>query len=151
MSSLAVNPTLPYPVMSETPIFIVKGGTSSLYIFEHGVEVRSMGLFMSNAYEIRYDQIAQISIKRGLRTTLAIESRGGQITSVKTPYFWQADKGREIMQERMNRALDTTSEGATSSTQSLAAQIRELAELKEAGIISEAEFESKKTQLLDRM
>jgi hypothetical protein len=35
--------------------------------------------------------------------------------------------------------------------QSLAAQIRELAELKEAGIISEAEFESKKTQLLDRM
>jgi hypothetical protein len=137
--------------MSEAPIFTVKGGTSSLYIFEHRVEVRTMGLFVSNAYDIRYDQIAQISIKRGLRTTLAIESRGGQITAVKTPYFWQADKGREIMQDRMNRALDTTSEGVSSSAQSLAGQIRKLAELKEAGVISEAEFESKKTELLNRM
>jgi hypothetical protein len=56
-----------------------------------------------------------------------------------------------MIQERVDRALDTTSEGASTSAPSLAVQIHELAELKEAGIISEAEFESKKTELLNRM
>jgi hypothetical protein len=137
--------------MSETPIFTAKAGWSTLFIFEHGVELRSMGLLGSNVQNIRYDQIAQIIIKRGGWSTLIIESRGGHTLTVKRVPFSKAEKAREMIQERMNRTLDPKSEGVSSPAQSLAAQIRELAELKEAGIISEAEFESKKTELLNRM
>jgi hypothetical protein len=137
--------------MREPPIFIARGGWSALYIFEHEIEVRTLGFFTSNRQNIRYDQIAQIMIKRGPVCTLIIESRGGQTLTVKLVNRSPAEKAYAMIQERMNRALDTASEGVTSSAQSLAAQIRELAELKEAGIISEAEFESKKTELLNRM
>jgi Short C-terminal domain len=40
---------------------------------------------------------------------------------------------------------------APSSAPSIATQIRELSELRDTGIITEAEFETKKKDLLDRM
>jgi hypothetical protein len=110
-----------------------------------------MGLLGSNVQNIRYDQIAQIAIKRGGLSTLIIESRGGHTLTVKRVIYSTAEEARAMIQERMDRALDTAPEGVASSPQSLPAQIRELAELKEAGIISEAKFESKKTELLNRM
>jgi hypothetical protein len=137
--------------MSGTPIFTAQGMLNTLLIFEYGVEARTMGMWGSNVQNIRYDQIAQVIIKRGPLSTLVIESRGGQTLTVKRVPLPTAEKARVMIQERVDRALDTTSEGASTSAPSLAVQIRELAELKEAGIITEAEFESKKTELLNRM
>jgi Short C-terminal domain len=137
--------------MSETPVFTLRGGWNTLFIFEHGVEIRSMGLVGSNVQHIRYDQIAQVAIKRGVFSSLIIESRGGHTLTVKRVIYPRAEEARAMIQDRMIRTLDVTSEGVSSSAPSLATLIRELSELKEAGIISEAEFESKKTELLDRM
>lgn len=137
--------------MRETPVFTAQGMLNTLLVFERGVEVRTMGVFGSNVQNIRYDQIAQIAIKRGPLCSIVIESRGGQTLTVKRVPQPTAEKARAMIQERVDWALDTTLEGVSSPAQNLTAQIRELAGLKEAGIISEAEFESKKTELLDRI
>ena len=63
----------------------------------------------------------------------------------------QAEEARIVIQEQVNRAASSSGASPSSPTHDVPALIRNLAELKEAGIISEAEFEAKKKDLLDRM
>ena len=106
-----MNITLPCTAMRDTPLLTARGMLSVLFVFEHGVEVRKMGLLGSNVQNINYDQIAQIVIKRGPWCTLIIESRGGHSLTIKGVPQPTAEGARAMIQERMNRALDTPSEG----------------------------------------
>src|SRR5919202_6125 len=105
---------------------------------------------------IRYEQIAQVVVRRGLqRSSLIIERTGGHTLRVDGLGHITAEQAREGIQIRVQDARRGGTRGGTSassaSAPSIAAPIRELAELKEAGLITEEEFQTKKRNLLDRM
>ena len=101
---------------------------------------------------IRYEQIAQVVVRRGLqRSSLIIERTGGHTLRVDGLGHITAEQAREGIQTRVQDARRGGTSASSASAPSIAAQIRELAELKEAGLITEEEFQTKKRNLLDRM
>jgi hypothetical protein len=137
-------------MVDETPIAFFKAGTAALRIYDQEVEVAHAGLIRVTRQRIRYDQIAQVLIKSGMMySTLIIESTGGHTLQVGNMYPGKAQEARAAIQERMN--LTASSAPTSVPGADIPAQIRALAELKEAGILTEAKFEAKKQDLLDRM
>jgi hypothetical protein len=101
---------------------------------------------------IRYEQIAQVVVRKGLqRSSLIIERTGGHALRVDGLGHITAEQAREGIQIRVQDARRSGTSASSASAPSIAAQIRELAELKEAGLITEEEFQTKKRNLLDRM
>ena len=94
--------------------------------------------------------MSQTVLERVLRAgDILIESAGesGQqrFTDIKSP---------EKVQREINRAVDANSQrdrGGRQAPPSVPAQIAELAALRDAGVLSETEFQAKKADLLDRM
>jgi Short C-terminal domain len=143
--------------VEETPIAVFRlappATPAVLRLYEQEIEVSHGRLLSVTRQRVRYNQIAQVLVKRGLLyTTLAIESTGGHTLEVTGMTSEGAQAAREAIQERMRT---TASLGSTTTpnaeTSSIGTVLRELAELKEAGIITEAEFEAKKKELLDRL
>jgi len=126
-----------------------------LRLCEHEVEISylRMGLLRSreSRQRMRYEQIAQVVVSRGGIVgywELIIESTGGHTMRIYPLRQDVAQEARTAIEERMKL---TRSMAAPSSAPSIATQIRELSELRDTGIITEAEFETKKKDLLDRM
>ena len=117
---------------------------AAVRLYEHKVEVSHGGLARVARQRVRYDQITQVLIRRGiLFATLLIESTGGHTVRVESMLESEAQEARDMMQQRMRTAVSASSTPANhGGTASVVAQLRELAELKEAGIITEAEFEA---------
>jgi hypothetical protein len=121
-----------------------------LRIYQHEIEITQPGLIKRTTQRIRYEQIAQVVVRGGLLlSTLLIETTGGHTIAVPAMEKAAAEEACAVIQERIRT---TFAEGSTLAPPAdIPAQIRALADLKEAGIISEDEFESKKTELLGRM
>ena len=127
-----------------------------LLVHEDEVEVIQPGLFKENKQRTRYEQIAQVVVRQGLFfATLVIESTGGHTMLVESMWKQPAEEARSVIQERMHIASAARTFPSASESmpiqESIPLQIRALAELKDAGIVTEAEFEAKKKDLLDRM
>ena len=144
--------------MEETPIAVFRPAPPApptvLRLYEQEIEASHGGLVSVTRQRVRYDQIAQVLVKRGLLyTTLVIESTGGHTLEVTGMTTRGAQAAREAIQERMRTtaSLGSTTTPNARETSSIGTVLRELAELKEAGIITEAEFEAKKRDLLDRL
>ena len=148
--------------MEEAPIAVFENvglpgqWPAVLRLYEHEAEVsqRRMGLLTSreSRQRARYDQIAQVVISKGGLGYwgLVIESTGGHTMRIHPLRQDVAKEARAAIEARMKRAHSTAA-AAPSGASSIAAQIRELSELCDAGIVTEAEFETKKKDLLDRM
>ncbi len=113
--------------------------------------------------EIPYDAVTSIKREKGLlSSTLVIRSPGlselsrlgkgyrawgrGEEGSIDAIPKGKAEKILRIVREGMQRAREGPPEGAYS----VADEIRKLAELRDAGIVTEKEFEERKRQLLRR-
>ena len=141
--------------MEEKPIAVFDTGllgppvVARLYQDEiavvHGGHIRT-------EQRIRYEQIAQVVVRKGLqRSSLIIERTGGHTLRVDGLGHVSAEQAREGIQIRVQDARRAGTSASSASAPSFAAQIRELAELKEAGLITEEEFQTKTRNLLDRM
>jgi hypothetical protein len=137
----------------ETPIMTAQGGWNTLLLFEHGVELRSMGLTGSNIQRIRYDQITQVALGRGVGSALTIESRGRNTLTLKRATHSTAEEARRIIEERVNAALDASRGGVPErgGSADIPDQILKLSKLRDSGAITEGEYEAKKRELLERM
>jgi Short C-terminal domain len=62
-----------------------------------------------------------------------------------------AESARALNQERADLAMSSSAGAVSAPVSDIPAQIRELARLRAEGIITEAEFETKKKDLLDRL
>ena len=126
----------------------------SICLYENEVEVHSPGILgMGSATErLRYEQIAKVSVNRKITySLLSIESTGGH--TIGKDVRLDHEDAREA-HERIRQRLElmNSSPSATSPNMiDIPAQIKALAELKEANIITQAEFETKKKELLDRL
>ena len=141
--------------VNETPLLDTKsaafgtGVPSRILVYENEIEVRTLRPPRRSVQRVRYEQIAQVFVNRGIvYAELVIETRGGGTLSLAGMSKPNAEAARALIRER----LDAASTGAAGVSYSGAPeQIRKLAELRDAGILSAEEFETKKKDLLDRM
>ena len=131
-----------------------------LLVFEDRVDLHEPGVFKSTSQTMRYDQIAQVATKAGwFSADLVIESRGGGTIYVRKVGKADADRVREFINERLGRPVvsqviertEPVPVASASGNPDIPDQIRKLAELRDAGILTEEEFEAKKQSLLERM
>ena len=121
-------------------------------VYEDTVEVTQLGIGGRNTHRMRYHQIAQVTVRQSLfRSTLVIESSGGDTMLVESMTRKDAESARALIRERADLTMSSAAGAASAPASDIAAQIRELARLREEGIITEAEFETKKKDLLDRL
>jgi hypothetical protein len=130
-----------------------------LNLYESEVEVDSRALPAGRITKrLRYEQIANVAItKNWMYTTLTIESTGGHTLGVERMDYEAAKEASDAIRQRM--ALVASSSGSPASysgspspaASDIFAQIKSLADLREANIITQAEFEAKKKDLLDRL
>jgi len=106
------------------------------------------GLVEMSTQRIRYDQIAQVRVSTHLIfADLIIETKGGAILTVEGVGKAAAWDAQEFIKGRADAALDT----AVAPRSNVPEQIEQLARLKDAGILTEAEFAEKKAELLRRL
>lgn len=138
-----------------------------ILIFEDHLELHDVGFLKKTIESLRYEQIAQVVLKRGiLWSELWIESRGGKSITAKGLSKEEAEEAKSTIHELMGQVAGARgsapwgTRGAVpaggetkspSSVPDIPEQIRKLAELRDVGAISNEEFEAKKKDLLSRM
>jgi len=129
-----------------TTYFVI---SSERLIFRHGV-------LSKRGVELPIDRINNINFKQSLfermigAGDLLIESAGesgqSRFSNVRKPSAVQNEVYRQIDLQR-----DRLAGGGPAQERSVAELIRELEELREQGLVSDEEFETKRRDLLDRM
>jgi hypothetical protein len=105
---------------------------------------------------IPFDQIAVVQVVKlfmGLQFDFIITSTSGKKLHVRDVYKDQAEKAKQIINESQQRLANAGSQPSSSneysSTIDVADQLLKLSKLKDAGIISDFEFEAQKKKLLN--
>jgi hypothetical protein len=143
--------------VDDNPIAVFGSASSlkvpaALRVYEDAVEVTQFGLGGQNTRSMRYDQIAQVIVRKSMfRATLVIESSGGHTMLVESMTKQDAEDACALIRERAEYAVSSSTGSASGSASDVPAQIRELAQLMEEGIITKEEFDTKKKDLLDRL
>jgi uncharacterized membrane protein YdbT with pleckstrin-like domain len=127
--------------------------TTDRLIYRHGV-------ISKHGIEIPLERVntvffSQSIFERILRAgDLVIESAGERgrqsFSNVRSPSAVQNEIYKQ-MEDNENRKFDRIGRGGGADVDSIPEQIRELDELRRQGVISDAEFNEKKQELLDRM
>lgn len=132
----------------------------TLFVLTTDRLITRRGVIAREATEIPLERINDVAFKQSALERLVgagdllIESAGerGQtrITNVKKPEQVQL-RIYQATEENSNRMLRSGQPFPTPDTDSIPEQIEALARLKVQGVITEAEFETKKKELLDRL
>ena len=123
--------------------------------------VLRQGLLRKGNYDIALDQVSAVRFTKGfVRSTLSVHSSGG-VENIEKVQHGDAETFAARARERIGvRPVGSVAVGAwaaqhvqTAATENsdVLSQIRALGELREAGILSEEEFQTKKQALLDRL
>jgi hypothetical protein len=136
-----------------------KGSPDTLYITSKRLIVRNpsmMGMRENFAF-INYDKISSLTIEKGVfSSTLKIRAEGfaGDISAIDKK---KADRILSYIKKKMDEATTSTVHGRTDTTTtsnpqlSAADELAKLARLKEQGILSEAEFNQMKQEILKKL
>ena len=112
-----------------------------LLIFEDRIEVRDFELLRERVESRRYDWVDRVVVSGGNRfASLLITSWGRKPVLIRGVNKNTAERARTLIEERMARAG-----GRDPGTERL---IRDLSELRDAGVLSEEEFEAKRKEVL---
>lgn len=150
-----------------------KGIGGQLFVFDDKVVISRKGFLGAVGHgfagdkEIRINQISSVQFKKAgpmFNGFIQFAFLGGKeakrgvfeaAQDENTVMFnvWQQEqfeKAKSAIDERIN-AYQTTPQVAASNENDIPSQIKKLAELKESGILTEEEFNAKKTELLAKM
>ena len=118
-----------------------------LQVLEDGVYGETLVVGRREKMRLAFENIAQINIIRSVFTSdIEIINKGGAGNLIiKAVNKKEADEAKELIEKKMNEAKSKQSTGYINS---VADEIRKLAELKDQRIITEEEFDKKKKQLL---
>ena len=141
--------------MEVRSVSIGTGTPARLKAFEDAVWVHQYNSPVNvRQQRVLYGQIAQVWTQRKmLFSTLVIETRGGDTLRVAALSHGAAKTAAEFIEQRLRYGGSSSplEEGQPRPASTLAQQLRDLAELRDAGLITPEEFETKKRDLLDRM
>lgn len=136
---------------------LVDGHTRFLLVFEDRIELHDLGKTTSilkkgaQFQQVPFDKISSIGGQQsGLYHTVSVVASGTSIEFKSNAFDGQ------LLLQTINRIFNTRGTGATNppSTMDNSAipdQIRKLSELKDAGVLTDEEFQKKKSELLDRL
>jgi hypothetical protein len=149
---------------SPEPLMTLKGShiktnewrPNRVLIFEDRIEEHDPGFLKKQVQSVRLDQIGQVYQKRGMAwSEVSIESTGGAKIVARGLKKEEADAAKRLLDELMARAKapqqPLMAPPMPPVPEDIPSQIGKLAGLRDAGVLSEAEFEAKKTELLSRM
>ena len=134
-----------------------------IQITEKGVVFTNTGLASAIAKEsifIPYDQIAAVEVLKlflGIQVNFIITSTSGKKLRLQQVDKEQAERAKEIIYEAQKKSINSnlknfdsnnTSSNIVSEKIDVADQLLKLSNLKDAGIISQDEFDSQKRKLL---
>jgi hypothetical protein len=142
--------------VDETPFLDLRsavfgtGVPSRIRVYEDGIEVSTLKPPRRLVQRVRYEQIAQVFVVRRIfYADLVIETRGGDKLTIAGIDKHSVEAARALILERLD--MDRPTPIGDAAPSSIPDQIRQLAELRDAGILSEGEFETKKAELLKRL
>ena len=120
-----------------------------LLIFEDRIEVRDFELLRERAEPRKYGWIDRVSVSGGSWfANLMITGPGSKPILVRGLSKSDAESARALIEERMARANVYPSRSSSPAAPSTERLIRSLAELRDAGVLSEEEFEIKRKEVM---
>lgn len=140
------------PLMELRSTSIATSTPGRVSVYPSEVEVMTAhGLVGMSTQRLRYDQIAQVRVStRLIFADLIIETKGGATLTVAGVGKAAAWEAQEFIKGRADAVLDVAPD-TVAPQPNIPEQIEQLARLKEAGILTEAEFAEKKADLLRRL
>ena len=138
-----------------------KGSPATFFVTSQRLIVRnpSMMGMREDFSSVNYDKISSLNVKKGFfSSTLKIRAEGfaGDIDAIDKK---KAEKIMSYIEEKMNQATTSAAQSRTDTTttitsnpqsSSAADELSKLARLKEQGILSEAEFNQMKQEILKK-
>jgi hypothetical protein len=121
-----------------------------LVITENGVSGEVLKDFKRLKMSLPFSSIAQVNIVRGLfKADIEVVNSGGTGNLViKAITKTEAEKAKAIIESMTKKAAATANTTPDAPPRSIADELRRLADLKEQGILTDAEFQTQKQKLL---
>lgn len=125
---------------------------NKILIFEDRIEEHDTGFLEKSMQTIRHEQVAQVSISRGIVfSELTIESTGGNSIVARGLSRGEAEEGKRLLDDCISRVRRAATPAPEKPEPDIMDQIRKLGELRDAGLITPQEFDAKKSELLERL
>ncbi len=118
-----------------------------LLIFDDRIEVRDFELLRERIQSKGYDRVEGVVVSgEGLLANLIITERSEKPILIRGLNKNDAERAGALIEDRMARAKDRATQ--TSPTIDEGRMIRNLTELRDAGVLSEEEFEAKRRGMM---
>ena len=118
--------------------------TTKRVLYYHGTKDQT-SIYLSDIREVGLH-------RKGLKFSLVVDSAGGQIRAEQGMFpLNKMFSNIQTMQNWVRSGGGAAAPTRVPTTGDIPAQLRQLAELKDAGVVSEEEFAAKKQELLSRM
>jgi len=120
-----------------------------LLIFEDRIEVRGFELLREKVEPKGYDRVDRVMVSgEGWLANLVISEKGGRPILIRGVDRGDAERAGALIEERVARANGGPTQESPPTTIDREDLIQNLTELRDAGILSEEEFEAKRRGLL---
>jgi Short C-terminal domain len=130
-------------------IWLSNSWKQELVITDDGVEGEVIQGLKRVKMHLPYDRIAQVNLVRGVfRADLEVVNKGGAGNLiVKALNKGEAEEAKTLIEAKIQSALHAQSVVGR-APQSVADELRKLAELRDQGVITDVEFQAQKAKLL---
>lgn len=137
------------PLMELEESYLFGMFPTRLLIFEDRIEVRDFELLRERTESKGYDRVDRVVVsEEGWLASLVISEKGGQPILIRGVNKDAAERAGALIEERVARANDGPMQTSSPMTIDEESLNRSLTELRDAGILSEEEFETKRRGML---
>ncbi len=122
-----------------------------LLLFEDRIEVRDFELLRERAQKMSYGMMEKVVVSgEGWLASLLITIQGSRPVLIRGVNKENGERARTLIEERMKRVKDNPSRTRRSSPANPEAErlIQALTELRDAGILSKEEFDTKRSEVI---
>ncbi|MEA2510277.1 MAG: hypothetical protein QOG21_2359 [Actinomycetota bacterium] len=135
--------------MSDVPLMQLRSAWRSLFILGDRIEMIRPAFYGARGESISYEEVIGVDVKRGrLFATMTIESRDGRVIEVSGLNMQKAEEGKKLL-NRLTIVAQQRSFPVAPKERDTADELRKLAALRDGGLLSDEQFQARKSQLLE--
>ncbi len=137
------------PLMELEESYVFGMFPTRLLIFEDRIEVRDFELLRERTESKGYDRVDRVVVSgEGWLANLVIAEKGRRPILIRGVNRGDAERAGALIEERVAWANDNPMQASSPTTIEVESLNRSLTELRDAGILSEEEFETKRRVML---